>query len=214
MWVVAELAEHPGAEDRSQAGLGQDDLSVRVRPKMRLHLPFHHLDLRVEGRDDRGQCPHHRSAGRGDHGGLGQLLLAQRGADRGGLGGDITAPGALERGADLGGGQPRRRCRVRGLGQQLQGVGGVRSAIGLQRGGEEVPQLVPQPLRLPGPFPDQRLVRAGHHLDRLHGRAVRGDRPQLVRIGAHHVSQGVRISGVALGTGDTGVPGSGPPAAG
>jgi hypothetical protein len=30
--------EHPGAEDRSQAGLGQDDLSVRVLAKMRLHL--------------------------------------------------------------------------------------------------------------------------------------------------------------------------------
>src|SRR5215218_8116091 len=28
--VVAELCEHPGAEDRSQTGLGQYDLSVRV----------------------------------------------------------------------------------------------------------------------------------------------------------------------------------------
>src|SRR5712692_8534305 len=28
--VVAELGQHPGAENRSQAGLGQDDLSVRV----------------------------------------------------------------------------------------------------------------------------------------------------------------------------------------
>ena len=33
MRVVAELCEHPGAEDRSQAGLAEDDLSGRVPPK-------------------------------------------------------------------------------------------------------------------------------------------------------------------------------------
>src|ERR1700724_3583709 len=34
--VITELCEHPGAEDRPQAGLAEDDLSGRVRPKMGL----------------------------------------------------------------------------------------------------------------------------------------------------------------------------------
>ena len=42
---------------------------------------------------------------------------------------------------------------------------GVQVLEGLQRGGEVLPQLVPQPLHLPGPLPDQRLMGAGHHLD-------------------------------------------------
>src|ERR1019366_6299826 len=36
--VVAGFCEHPGAEDGSQAGLGHDDLSVRVLPKIGLDL--------------------------------------------------------------------------------------------------------------------------------------------------------------------------------
>ena len=50
-----------------------------------------------------------------------------------------------------------------------------------------------------GPFPDQGLMGAGHHLDRLSPRAVAGDRSQLVSVGADHVRQHVRIGGVALG---------------
>ena len=53
-----------------------------------------------------------------------------------------------------------------------------------------------------GPFPDQRLVGAGHHLDRLGLRAVPRHRPQLVGVGADHVGQGVRVRLVALGAGD------------
>src|SRR5260370_41767286 len=41
--VVAELAEHPGAEDGAYPGLGQVDLSVRGLPKMLLHLPLQGL---------------------------------------------------------------------------------------------------------------------------------------------------------------------------
>ena len=44
--------------------------------------------------------------------------------------------------------------------------GASRSCEGLQRGGEVLPQLVPQPLHLPGPFPDHRLVGARQDLDR------------------------------------------------
>ena len=60
---------------------------------------------------------------------------------------------------------------------------------------------MPQPLGAPGPFPDQRLVRARHHLDGRGLRAVPGHRPQLVGVGAHHICQDMSISGVALGAG-------------
>ncbi len=47
---------------------------------------------------------------------------------------------------------------------------------------------------------DQGLMCAGGHLDGLSFRAVPGHGPQLVPLGPHHVREGVRISGVALGT--------------
>src|ERR1019366_1552162 len=53
--VVAEFAEDPGAEDGSQAGLGQVDLSVRVAAKIRLHLPLQGFDLLVQDGDHRDQ---------------------------------------------------------------------------------------------------------------------------------------------------------------
>ena len=40
------------------------------------------------------------------------------------------------------------------------------------------------------------------YLDRLGQRAVTGDWPRLVSIGADHVSQRVRVTGIALGTRD------------
>lgn len=130
---VAELGEHPGAEDRSQPGLGQDDLSGRVRPKMGLDLPFQDLDLLVEHGED--SC---RTDGRGvggrDDVGLAEMLGTQSGVD-------------------LRGGQPRGRCRVGGLGQQLKGVGRGQVLERLQRGGEVVAQRVPQPLHVTGPLP-------------------------------------------------------------
>ena len=55
--VEVELAEDPGAEDQSQAGLGQVDLSVRVAAKIRLHLPLQGRDLLVEDGDHRDQGP-------------------------------------------------------------------------------------------------------------------------------------------------------------
>src|SRR6185369_3706566 len=47
--VVAELAEHPGAEDRADAGLRLVDLSVRVPAKMLLHLLFQEPGLLIQG---------------------------------------------------------------------------------------------------------------------------------------------------------------------
>ena len=61
---------------------------------------------------------------------------------------------------------------------------------------------MPQPQGVPGPLPDQRLVGAGHHLDRLGLVTVPSDRAQLMGIGAHHIRQGVRISSITLRTRD------------
>lgn len=52
---------------------------------------------------------------------------------------------------------------------------------------------------MPGPVPDHALVCPGHHLDSLGQCGVPGHGAQLVGVGAHHVGQRVRISGVALG---------------
>jgi hypothetical protein len=46
----------------------------------------------------------------------------------------VVAPGASERGRDLGDRQPRRRSRVRCRGQQLQDIGGIQVLKRLQRG--------------------------------------------------------------------------------
>src|SRR5258708_8412942 len=105
--VVAELAQYPGAENRSQAGLGQVDLSVRVTAKNRLHLLFQGLDLLVEDGDHRDQGPDGRRVGGGDGRRLAPLRAAPRGHDRGGLAGDVAAAGAPERRTDPGAGQPR-----------------------------------------------------------------------------------------------------------
>ena len=46
--VIAGFCEHPGAEDSSQAGLGGDDLSIRVLPKIGFHLPLQGFNLLVQ----------------------------------------------------------------------------------------------------------------------------------------------------------------------
>ena len=92
-------------------------------------------------------------------------LKRWRRQDRRGLAGDVPAAGALESGGYLRPGQLRGLRRVRCLAQQLQRVGRGQILKRLQRGREVLSQLMPQPLDLPGPFPDQRLVGARDHLD-------------------------------------------------
>ena len=111
----------------------------------------------------------------------------------------LQRPACLRTGRDLGAGQLLRAGRVGCPGQQLQVVRGVEVVERGHRGREVLQQLSPQPLCHRGPLPDQRLVRAGQHLDRLGRRAVPGRRAQLVRIGAHHIGQHVRVPAVALG---------------
>jgi hypothetical protein len=170
------------------------DLSVRVLAKMRLHLPLQGLDLLIEGAYHRDQGAGGGGVGGGQGRRLGQLLAAQRGQDDGSPLGDVAAPGALERRGHLRAGQPRGAGRLGCPAEQFQGLGGVQVGEGLQRGGEVLAQLVPQPLHRPGPLPDQRLVGAGHHLDRFRLGAIPGRGPQLVGIGADHVRQHVRVA--------------------
>ena len=73
-----------------------------------------------------------------------------------------------------------RACRLRRLAQQLEHVGPGEVFEGLQRGGEELPQQSAEPLHLPRPVPDQPLVPAGEHIDRLGQVAITSDRAQLV----------------------------------
>ncbi|MGP0028660.1 MAG: hypothetical protein ACLPKE_35695, partial [Streptosporangiaceae bacterium] len=93
--------------------------------KIRLHLALQGLDLLVKYDDHRDQGPGGDRVGGGDGRRLAQLGAAQRGYDRGGLGGDVPAAGALESGGYLRPGQLRGLRRVRCLAQQLQRVGGV-----------------------------------------------------------------------------------------
>ena len=79
--------------------------------------------------------------------------------------------------------------------------GASRSSKASSAAGEVLAQLVPQPLHGPGALPDERLVRAGQHLDALCLRAVPGRRAQLVRVSAHHVREHVRVAAVALRAG-------------
>jgi hypothetical protein len=77
----------------------------------------------------------------------------------------------------------------------------VRSPKASSAAGEVLAQRGAQPQQVTSTFPDQRLVGAGGHLDRLSLRAVPGHRPQLAGVGAHHARQGVRVSLIALSPG-------------
>ena len=97
---------------------------------------------------------------------------------------------------------PGRGRRVGCLGQQFQCISTGQVGERGQSSGEELPQRVPQPQGVPGPLPDQRFMSPGHHFDRFGLITVPGNRAQLMGIGAHHIRQGVRISGIALRTRD------------
>jgi hypothetical protein len=71
----------------------------------------------------------------------------------------------------------------------------------MQRAGVELAQHRAQRVGLPLPGPDHALVGADHHLDVLGHLGVPGHRPVMGPIEADQLGQGVRVTGVALGTG-------------
>jgi hypothetical protein len=162
------------------------------------HLPLQTGDLLVESGDDRDQGPHGSGVGGGQGGRAAQLRAAQRGQDSVGPVRDLVTAGSLEDRRYLGAGQLRGARRVSSLAQQCQGVGGIQVIKRGHRGRKVLQQLRPQPQQHRGTLPDQRLVRAGQHLNRLRRRAVSCRRAQLMRIGAHHIGQHVRVTAVAL----------------
>ena len=196
--VVAELGQHPGAQDRSQPGLAGHDVSVRVPAKTLGHHRLQLADLGVQ----LGDQPHR--AGHDDRvGGLDGRVLAQRrgtqhGLDRLGLGLRVAAAGAGQGGGDLRPGQSGGARRIRGPLEQFQGFGGHQLGKCFQRRGKELPQRGSQPLEVAGAVPDERLMRASHQLQPLHLRAVPGDRPVMGPIETDDLGQHVRVSTVGL----------------
>src|ERR1035437_1003833 len=75
-WVVAELCEHPSAQDGPQSGLAEVDLSVRVPTKTGLDRPFQGRDLLIAGRDQGSQGTDRRTVGGRDNRRLGKVLGA------------------------------------------------------------------------------------------------------------------------------------------
>ena len=73
---------------------------------------------------------------------------------------------------------------------------------GFQRGRVVLAQRTAQRVGLPGTRPDQTLVGAGQHLDRLRIGAVAGDPAMVVSVGAHQIGQQFGIAGVGFGARD------------
>src|SRR6186713_3754855 len=110
--VVSELGKHPGTKNGCQAGLAEVDLSVRVLTKMGLDLLLQGLDLRVQGDQDRYLGTYGRRIGGSDQLRQAQLRTAQCVLDRLRLRCYLAAAGMLQRGSDLGDGQPGPRRRI------------------------------------------------------------------------------------------------------
>lgn len=73
---VAELCEHPGAEDRTEAGLAAVDLNVRVQAKSGLDLALEGGDLGVQRGQDRRRGADGGRVGAGHDLGLAEVLSA------------------------------------------------------------------------------------------------------------------------------------------
>jgi hypothetical protein len=55
-------------------------------------------------------------------------------------------------------------------------------------------ECMAQPQQVASAFPDECLGCSGENFDRLRVGAVAGDRAKLVAVGAHHVSQHMRVA--------------------
>ena len=97
-------------------------------------------------------------------------------------------------------GEPAALLRGRGQRQHGQGLGlGQLGAQGGQGARVELPQGAAQRIHVPPSAPDQVLVGAGQHFDRLDLWAVAGDRAVVVAVGADQVGQHLGVAAVGLG---------------
>ena len=168
--------------------------------KIRLHLPLQGFDLLVQDGDHRDQGADGDGVGVGDGRRLAQLGAAQRRQDDAALAG-MSRRRARLRAADICARVSFAAFAGSGAFPSSSSASGAARSSKASSAAWSTPQLVAQPLHLPGPFPDQRLMGTRHHLDRPRARAVARHRAQLAGIGAHHVGQHVRVAGIALGAG-------------
>ena len=136
---------------------------------MRLDLPLQGLDLLVEGGQDRDLRADGGGVGGGDdrRAGRGARLRSAAWIARG-LRGDVAAAGALERGADLAAVSAAAAEAGSGALASSSSVSAAsRSSKASSAAGKYSRSACRSRSSVPGAFPDQRLVRAGDHLDRL-----------------------------------------------
>jgi hypothetical protein len=131
----------------------------------------------------------------------GQLRHRQRVVDGHHPGLQVAAPArADQRPPDR---RPGQLAALLGRGRQLQHRQGLRlGQLGAQRRERArvvLPQRAAQRVGVPLPGPDQALVGAGEHLDRLGLRAVGGDLAVVVPVGADQVGQHLGVGAVGLG---------------
>jgi hypothetical protein len=111
--VIAELAQHPGAQDHPQSWQGADGLGVRVLVEPLAQRLLQRGDLLVEAGQQPNAGVDHDPVGLADPLGRGQLGTAQRGLDLGRPGLEIAlAAAAAKRRSDLGPGQLAAQLRV------------------------------------------------------------------------------------------------------
>jgi hypothetical protein len=122
--------------------------------------------------------------------------------DGGGAGPDLATPTSPTQGGhQLGMRQPPAQLGGRGQAEHGHRVPTPRiAAEGGHRSRIEGPQGAADQIRLPLAGPDQLLVPAGQHLDRLGQPRVTPHRPMMMPIGADQIGQHPRIAAVRLGS--------------
>ena len=110
------------------------------------------------------------------------------------------APGFAEGGDDLGLGDGAAPVGRGGSFQKGDGVGAPEVIEGRQGPGIELAEGAAELVELAPASPDQVLVCASQHLDRLGRLGVSGHRTMVVAIGADQVGQQLGVAGVRLGS--------------
>ena len=126
-----------------------------------------------------------------------ELRGPQRLLDLGGPPVEVPLTSAFsERRTDLGDRQPSGLIGVRSFSQHRDRVPVGKALERQQCGGEELAEVVAEPVGVTGPVPDQILVGTCEDFQPVGLVGVTGDRPMVVPIGAHQISQQFRVARV------------------